>query len=49
VALLRDMVNWCIQNPLEGKALAVDDPRIEALEAYILSQRKGKALEAGKH
>jgi len=49
VALLRDMVNWCIQNPLEGRALAVDDPRIEALEAYILSQRKGKALEAGKH
>ncbi|HEY8123404.1 MAG TPA: hypothetical protein VII78_18945 [Myxococcota bacterium] len=49
VALLRDMANWCIQNPLEGKPLAADDPRMIALEAYMLSQRKGVALEAGKH
>jgi thiosulfate dehydrogenase len=49
VALLRDMVNWCIQNPLEGKPLAEDDPRMKALEAYILAQRKGVALDAGKH
>jgi thiosulfate dehydrogenase len=39
VALLRDMVNWCILNPLEGKELAYDDPKMVALEAYILSQR----------
>lgn len=49
VALLRDMVNWCIENPLEGTPLAGDDRRLVALEAYILAQRKGKALEAGKH
>jgi thiosulfate dehydrogenase len=49
VALLRDMVNWCILNPLEGKELAFDDPRMVALEAYILSQRAGKPLEAGRH
>jgi thiosulfate dehydrogenase len=49
VALLRDMVNWCILNPLEGKELPYDDPRMIALEAYILSQRAGKPLEAGKH
>jgi thiosulfate dehydrogenase len=49
VALLRDMVNWCIENPLEGKPLAHDDSRMVALEAYILAQRAGKALEAGKH
>jgi thiosulfate dehydrogenase len=49
VALLRDMVNWCIQNPLEGKPLAYDDPRMVALEAYILSRRAGATLEAGKH
>lgn len=49
VALLRDMLNWCIQNPLEGKALADDDPRLKALEAYILTQRAGVALQAGKH
>jgi thiosulfate dehydrogenase len=49
VALLRDMINWCIENPLEGKILADDDPQMKALEAYILSQRAGKALEPGKH
>jgi thiosulfate dehydrogenase len=49
VALLRDMVNWCIINPLEGPELAENDPKMKALEAYILAQRAGKALEAGKH
>jgi thiosulfate dehydrogenase len=49
VALLRDMVNWCILNPLEGVELAENDARMKALEAYILSSRKGVALEAGKH
>lgn len=49
VALLRDMVNWCVMNPLEGKELAENDPRLKAVEAYILSQRAGVALEAGKH
>ena len=49
VALLRDMVNWCIINPLEGHELDHDDARMKALEAYIFSQRAGAALEAGKH
>jgi thiosulfate dehydrogenase len=49
VALLRDMVNWCIINPLEGEPLDEDDPRMKALEAYILSQRSGTPLETGKH
>jgi thiosulfate dehydrogenase len=49
VAMLRDMVNWCILNPLEGKELTADDPKMRALEAYILAQRRGKALDAGKH
>ena len=49
VALLRDMINWCIENPLEGKKLADDDPQMKALEAYILSQRTGKTVEPGKH
>jgi thiosulfate dehydrogenase len=49
VALLRDMINWCIQNPVRGKPLPDDDPRLKALEAYILAQRKGVALEYGKH
>ena len=49
VALLRDMVNWCILNPLEGKELTGDDPRMRALEAYIFAQRRGEPLDAGKH
>jgi hypothetical protein len=36
-------------NPLEGKKRADDDARPKALEAYILSSRKGVALDAGKH
>jgi thiosulfate dehydrogenase len=49
VAALRDMINWCIENPLKGKPLALDDARLLALEAYITAQRKGATLEPGKH
>ena len=49
VALLRDMINWCIEHPVRGKALPSDDPRMRALEAYILAQRRGKTLDYGKH
>jgi thiosulfate dehydrogenase len=49
VALLRDMINWCIENPLKGKPLSEDDPRLRSVEAYILSQRQGVGLEPGKH
>lgn len=49
VALLRDMINWCIENPEKGKPLLENDPRLRAVEAYILSTRKGVALEPGKH
>jgi hypothetical protein len=49
VALLRDMINWCIENPVRGKPFADDDPRLKALEAYILAQRKGATLDYGKH
>lgn len=48
-ATLRDMINWCIENPVRGKPFADDDPRLKALEAYILAQRKGVALDYGKH
>jgi thiosulfate dehydrogenase len=49
VALLRDMINWCLQHPVRAKGLEADDPKMRALEAYILAQRKGHALEYGKH
>jgi cytochrome c len=49
VIALRDMINWCIQNPLEGKPLALDDPRMVAVEAYIAYERRGVGMEPGKH
>src|SRR5262245_24731596 len=49
VALLRDMINWCIEQPARGKKLDPDDPKMRALEAYIMSQRKGVPMEFGKH
>jgi thiosulfate dehydrogenase len=49
MALLRDMINWCIENPMKGKPLPEDDPRLRAVEAYIYSARKGVPLEPGKH
>ena len=49
MALLRDMINWCIENPLKGKPLAENDPRLRSVEAYILSARKGVSLDPGKH
>jgi hypothetical protein len=48
VALLRDMINWCIEHPVRGKVLEADDPKMRAIEAYIYAQRKGKALTYGK-
>ncbi len=49
VALLRDMINWCIENPVRGEKLAPDSPAMRALEAYIQSQRQGVPLNYGKH
>ncbi len=46
---LRDMINWCIINPLEGDALKPDDPKMVALEAYITYERRGVKLAPGKH
>jgi len=46
---LREMINWCIQNPMEGTPLALDDPKMNALEAYITYERRGIKLAPGKH
>ncbi len=49
VALLRDMINWCIENPVRGAKLDPDGPKMRALEAYIMAQRKGVPMDYGKH
>ena len=49
VAVLAEMVNWCIENPLESDPLALDDPRMVALQAYMTEQRRQVPLAPGKH
>lgn len=49
VATMGEMINWCIANPLEGKKMALDDPRMIALIAYITEERRGVKLDPGKH
>jgi thiosulfate dehydrogenase len=49
VVPLRDMINWCLQNPLEGETLKLDDPRMIAMEAYVVYERRGVKLDPGKH
>lgn len=49
VALLRDMINWCIEQPVRGKRLEPDDAKMRALEAYIMAQRSGTPMDYGKH
>jgi len=49
VIALREMINWCLMNPLEGETLALDDPRMIALEAYITYERRGVPIDPGKH
>jgi thiosulfate dehydrogenase len=49
VATMMEMVNWCIQNPLEGEPLALDDPKMTALLSYMAHERQGVAMSAGKH
>ncbi len=49
VVTIGEMINWCIQNPLEGNPLALDDPKMVALQAYIYWERRNVPLQPGKH
>ncbi|NIX10188.1 MAG: cytochrome C [Gammaproteobacteria bacterium] len=49
VAVLRDMINWCIENTLDGEPLPLDSPELLQLEAYINWERRGVAMAPGKH
>jgi len=48
-ALLRDMMNWCLQNPCRAEPMSGDDPRMRAMEAYINATSSGKPMKYGKH
>ena len=49
VAAMWEMVNWCIQNPLEGRHLKADSPEMIALQSYMAHERRGVKLAPGKH
>ena len=48
VATLRDMINWCIRIPLDGKALDPDSDDMIAMEAYATYMSRGIPLSPGK-
>ncbi|GIX40282.1 MAG: hypothetical protein KatS3mg129_0015 [Leptospiraceae bacterium] len=47
VATLRDMINWCIRVPLEGKELPHDSEKMKALEAYAIYMYRMQQLRPG--
>ena len=49
VAVLGEMINWCIMNPTESDVLALDSPEMIALQAYVHWERRGVKLAPGKH
>ena len=48
VALLRDMINWCVEQAVRGEPFPPDSPEMRALEAYIWAQRRGTELNYGR-
>lgn len=49
VIAIRDMINWCLMNPLEGAPLELDSQEMVAIEAYLAWERRGVEMEPGKH
>ena len=49
VSQFHEMVNWCIENLLEGKALGDSSQEMADLVAYNVWERRGVALAPGKH
>ena len=48
VASLRDMINWCIEVPLAGKALDPNSKEMKALETYGYYMHRGFKLDPGE-
>jgi thiosulfate dehydrogenase len=48
-ATLRDMINWCIEKPMEGVKIDPESPAMKALEVYIYWSNRGAKLDPGKH
>lgn len=48
VGTLRDMINWCIAVPMQGKVLPFDSDEMIAMEAYATYTHRGIAIEPAK-
>lgn len=48
VGTLREMINWCIAVPMQGKPLALDSAEMIAMEAYATYTHRGIAIAPGK-
>lgn len=46
---LRDMVNWCIEKPMQGEKIDSDSEAMKSLEAYIYWSNTGSVLAPGKY
>jgi thiosulfate dehydrogenase len=46
---LRDMVNWCIEKPMQGEAIDPESEAMKDLEAYITWSNTGSVLAPGKY
>jgi thiosulfate dehydrogenase len=47
-ATLREMINWCIEKPMQGEKIETDSDAMKALEAYIYWSNTGSVLMPGK-
>jgi len=48
VGTLRDMINWCITVPMQGKPLALDSDGMIAMEAYATYMHQGVKIDLAK-
>jgi thiosulfate dehydrogenase len=46
---LRDMVNWCIEKPMQGVSIDPESEAMKDLEAYITWSNTGSVLSPGKY
>lgn len=48
VGTLRDMINWCIAVPMQGKPLAFDSAEMVSMEAYATYMHQGVKIDLAK-
>jgi thiosulfate dehydrogenase len=48
-SVLRDMINWCVENTMEGERIDPDSDAMKSLEAYIYWSNRDSKLDPGRH